>query len=402
MEKKWTRKFDTITFLRAFFLLFFTICILIYPNISLDAAKKGFILWSTVVFPALLPFFVLSDLLIKYGIVRFLGIFLEPIIGPLFKVSGVGGIIFTLSVVSGFPNGARMATQLYQDGVLTKDEAERIATFSNFSNPIFILGAISIGMFGNIRLGIALLMIHIFSNVIVGILFGIGKKRPYRTHNFKQLVQNEWTELQNVSNQKESFGFLLSNAVHTAVQTLLMIGGLIMVFAVINALLKASYITPLFTHIITTVFPFFEENYIEVTITALLEVTIGLKHLSEISPPVLFNQLILCASLLAFNGFSVHAQVAGVLATENLRYKPFFIGRILQTGISALLVILLFKPVLYPYIADKTTTAFLPVADRILSEHAYIFSPQITVISFSITMITLLYFTYQKIYRQKK
>lgn len=174
------KKINSIIFIRTFLLFFFTICILVYPNISLEAAKKGFILWSTVVFPALLPFFVVSDLLIQYGIVRFLGIFLEPIIRPLFKVSGVGGIIFTLSVVSGFPNGARMAAQLYKEGVLTKDEAERIAAFSNFSNPIFILGAVAIGMFGNMKMGIVLLLIHIVSNILVGILFGIGKNSPFK------------------------------------------------------------------------------------------------------------------------------------------------------------------------------------------------------------------------------
>lgn len=391
MRKFWTKDFDVITFFRTFFLLFFTLCILIYPNISLDAAKKGFILWSTVVFPALLPFFVLSDLLIKYGIVRFLGIFLDPIIGALFKVSGVGGIIFTLSIVSGFPNGARMATQLYHEGVLSKDETERIIAFSNFSNPIFILGAVAIGMFGNIQMGIALLIIHIVSNVFVGIIFGIGKKRPQSSQSFIQMFQTEWKQLQTTSKQIESFGFRLSESVKNAVQTLLLIGGLIMIFAVINALLKASQVTPLLATGITELLPFFHTDYIQVTFTALLEVTIGLKHLSEISPPVLFNQMLLAAMLLGFNGFSVHAQVIGVLATENLRYRPFFIGRVLQSVISGLLVFVLFRPVLYPFLSKESQTVFAPIQAEIHSEQSFLFSTEITLYLFTFTMCVLIY-----------
>lgn len=397
MKKNRTRNIDGALFLRTFLLLFFTLCILIYPNISLDAAKKGFILWSTVVFPALLPFFVLSDLLIKYGIVRFLGVFLDPFIGSLFKVSGVGGIIFTLSVVSGFPNGARMATQLYHDGILTKDEAERIVAFSNFSNPIFILGAVAIGMFGNIRMGIALLIIHIVSNIFVGIIFGIGKKRPLKKQPFTQTLQEEWKNLQIISKQKESFGLRLSDAVKNAVQTLLLIGGLIMVFAVVNALLQAANVTPLLAKILSEIIPSFHTDYIQVAFTALLEVTIGLKHLSEISPDILFNQMILASALLAFNGFSVHAQVIGVLATENLRYRPFFIGRILQSVISALLVLLAFKPILLPYIAKGSQTTFAQGEAWIPSEQqAFLFSTQTTLALFTFTMGMLIYYCFLK------
>ena len=391
------KKINSIIFIRTFLLFFFTICILVYPNISLEAAKKGFILWSTVVFPALLPFFVVSDLLIQYGIVRFLGIFLEPIIRPLFKVSGVGGIIFTLSVVSGFPNGARMAAQLYKEGVLTKDEAERIAAFSNFSNPIFILGAVAIGMFGNMKMGIVLLLIHIVSNILVGILFGIGKKQPIQTYTFRQSLQNEWQNFLFASQKNESFGYYFADAVQKAVHTLLMIGGLIMVFAVVNELLKASYVTPFIADFINHVFPLFQENYIEVTITALLEVTIGLKHLSEIHPNVLFNQLLLAASLLAFNGFSVHAQVSSVLATEKLRYQPFLIGRILQTLISALLVTFFFRPFWLPYITGNQEIPAAISYTNSGTEFTYIYPFWLSLCFLIFTISLLLFYFYQKL-----
>ena len=62
------------------------ITIMIYPAQSVNAAYNGLVVWATLVIPALFPFFVGSELLINLGVVRLIGIVLEPIMRPVFNV----------------------------------------------------------------------------------------------------------------------------------------------------------------------------------------------------------------------------------------------------------------------------------------------------------------------------
>lgn len=79
------------TLLIASFFLFLTATVISHPQASFEASKTGLSMWWEVVFPSLLPFFILSELLIGFGIVRFVGVLLEPFMRPIFRVPGVGG-----------------------------------------------------------------------------------------------------------------------------------------------------------------------------------------------------------------------------------------------------------------------------------------------------------------------
>lgn len=92
-------------------------------------------------------FFILSELLISFGIVRFVGVLLEPFMRPIFRVPGVGGFVLAMGMASGFPSGAKLTTRLRQEGQLTRIEAERLVSFTNSSNPLFIFGAVAVGFF---------------------------------------------------------------------------------------------------------------------------------------------------------------------------------------------------------------------------------------------------------------
>ena len=79
---------------------------------------------------------------------------------PLFRVPGVGGFAWAMGMASGFPAGAKITARLRQEGQLTKIEAERLVSFTNSSNPLFIFGAVSVGFFNNAKLGIILAVAH--------------------------------------------------------------------------------------------------------------------------------------------------------------------------------------------------------------------------------------------------
>lgn len=83
--------------------LFLVITIILYPGESVDAAYNGLITWATLVIPALLPFFIGSELLINLGIVKFLGVLLEPIMRPIFNVPGEAALCLCNERYIGLP-----------------------------------------------------------------------------------------------------------------------------------------------------------------------------------------------------------------------------------------------------------------------------------------------------------
>ena len=76
-----------------------------------------------------------------------------------------------MGISLGYPVGAKIVSTLRMENSCTKTEAERLLAFTNTSGPLFIIGSIGVGMFGNNKIGILLLITHFVSSIIVGILF---------------------------------------------------------------------------------------------------------------------------------------------------------------------------------------------------------------------------------------
>lgn len=124
---------------------FLTFSLVLHPQAALQASIRGLNIWWEVVFPSLLPFFIIAELLISIGVVKFIGVILEPLMRPLFRVPGIGGFVWAMGMASGFPAGAKLSARLRKSNQLTQIEAERLVSFTNSSNPLFIFGAVSIG-----------------------------------------------------------------------------------------------------------------------------------------------------------------------------------------------------------------------------------------------------------------
>ena len=123
-----------------------TIAMLLFPEEAFDAALNGLSVWWNIVFPALLPFFIFSQVLIGLGVVHFLGILLEPVMRPVFNIPGTGSFVMAMGLASGFPIGAVLTGKLRQQQLCSKVEAERLISFVNTADPLFMFGAVAVGM----------------------------------------------------------------------------------------------------------------------------------------------------------------------------------------------------------------------------------------------------------------
>lgn len=321
------------------------------PKESLEASRRGLEMWWEVVFPSLLPFFIVSELLIGYGVVKFIGILLEPLMRPLFKVPGVGGVVWAMGMASGFPAGAKLTARLRQEKQLTAIEAERLVSFTNSSNPLFIFGAVSVGFFNNANIGILLAAAHYLGNFCVGIFMRFhGRQDSEKASSTKKSVlsiKEAFHSLHQtrIKNQKP-LGKMLGDAVISSIQTLLMIGGFIILFSVFNRLLYIVGITEIvsmFISYILTIFQIPAELALPL-LSGMFEITLGSQLTSQTEGVDLFFKVIITSFILGFSGFSVQAQVASLLADSNIRFQPFFVARVLQGLFSAIFAYLLWKP----------------------------------------------------------
>ena len=103
--------------------------LVLWPQQSMEAAREGLGLCANVILPSLFPFFVLSGLVVELGLVGYAGRALECVMYPLFRVPGACASALALGFIGGYPVGARTAIGLYEKGLCSKIEAERLLAF---------------------------------------------------------------------------------------------------------------------------------------------------------------------------------------------------------------------------------------------------------------------------------
>ncbi len=311
-------------YLNSFFILvitvFLTIEVIINSEAVIDSARFSFTIWKDNIFPTLFPFFVASNLLIKYGFVEFIGELCKPLMYKLFKVKGECSFVLILSLLSGFPSSAKYTKELYDNNIISANEASKLLTFTHFPNPLFVIGTVAATFLNNKIVAIFILLSIYLSNVIIGLLF-----RNYsvsENNNSKISMKNAFNGMKNRYQKNKNFGTILTNTLVDSINLLLLILGTISLFLILNK-------------IITNIFNLNDFN--RAILSGVLEMTGGLKYFSLLNIP--FNiKVIFTTMILAFGGLSVHTQVYSIIAETKIKYLPYFCSRIMHIVISGILI----------------------------------------------------------------
>jgi hypothetical protein len=110
-------------------------------------------------------------------------------------------------------------------------------------------------------------------------------------------------------------------------ETIVKIGGYIILFSVLLKTIEVTGITKILSRILS---PFgITYNYINAVISAVTEVTNGCSDISKLPHPIL-----LCAAALSWGGFSIHAQSFEFIKKTDLNTAPYILCRIFQTAIT--------------------------------------------------------------------
>lgn len=312
--------------------LLFTIGLLVFSKSNLPAIKSGLTLWATSVIPSLFPFFVATELLMHTNIINIFGKLLNKFMKPIFNIRGEGSFAFVMGLISGYPIGAKIATNFRKNNLCTKEEGERLLSFTNNSGPLFIIGTVGILMFKNVTIGFLLFITHLLACITVGFIFRFWKKNVPNTLNPKNANINSSKNYVTLSN----LGEILAESINSSISTLLLIGGFVVLFSSIISICKASGIL---NSVELFFAPFFnliniDSAFIKPLFTGFLEITNGINVISNIACKKLSINIILSAFLLGFGGISVLLQVFSITSKSDLSIKPYIYGKLLQ-GIFA-------------------------------------------------------------------
>jgi len=321
----------------AFIFLGFCTSLLLFSSSNLPAIKKGLSLWANSVVPSLFPFFVATELLMNTNFVNILGRLLNKVMKPLFNIRGEGAFGFIMGLISGYPVGAKIACDFRENNICTKEECERLLSFTNNSGPLFIVGTVGISMFGNSTIGLLLLITHVLACITVGIIFRFWKyncsSSPYIGNK-----NSDYKKYKNVN--FSNLGEILGKSITNSISTILMIGGFVVIFSSIIAILNASGFLNVLISLLTPVFNFLhiDTSFIYGILTGFLEITNGINSISVIHIKEISINIIITAFLLGFGGISILLQVLSITSKTDLSIKPYIYGKLLHGVLSAVYI----------------------------------------------------------------
>lgn len=238
-------------------------------------------LFITKVFPFLFPSLVLTELLILNNLPYYLS--------KYFKVNS-STYIFIMSLITGCPSNAIMIKKMLDNNSISLENAEKILSFTQFNNPIFLYN-ILLSTFSKDYI-LKIIVLNYLISFVLFFLFGRTKKKV------------------EINYIKESFSSSIVKATKNSLNTLLLIMGTLIIFNIIPI-----------------------KN---LAFKGLLELTNGLNNLSLIKTTLTLKKA-LASIYISFGGFCILMQIKSILNDTPIKYKYYFKYRLIHLVIYVLL-----------------------------------------------------------------
>ena len=273
-----------------------------------------------------------------------------------------------MGLASGYPVGAKLTAQLWNQKLVNREEGERLVAFTTSSDPIFLIGAVSVGFFHDASLAMILAIAHYGGSVLIGLVMrfhGSGSKLTPMAGRTQGSIWVRAFESMHKARLEDGrpIGVLLSQAVRNSLSLIVVVGGLVVFFSVVLEVLTASRMMNVVYTMVNSLLHGvgLPSKLSEAVMNGLFEVTLGAKAAGAAGSELpLASKAAIAAFVLSWGGLSVHAQIVSLLSHTNLRYAPFAAARFLHGLLAASLVILLWEP-LQPL--RRQAAVFLPFYD---------------------------------------
>ncbi|MCC3865819.1 sporulation integral membrane protein YlbJ [Terrisporobacter petrolearius] len=380
-------------FLPKVIVLLLIIGIIIFPNDSIEAAKNGIYIWVNILMPSLLPFIIGANLIVSLRVVDIIGAIINPITQLVFNISGKSALVFAISAVSGYPVGARLASDLRFRQDISQYEGQRLVSFCSTSGPLFIIGAVAVGMLKDASSGYVMLICHYLGAITVGLLFRrYGNEKREKSN--KTIVDN----IKYIINIPEKDGFFISfgNAVISGVNTLLAVGGFVIIFSVVFKILTLFNVIDGISSAICFLLSFLciTKEACSAFISGLFEITIGCNNIANLTYIPETIKASLCSFIIGFSGLSILAQCCSFIAKTDIKTNIYIFNKFLH-GIFAALYTFLLYPLSKNYLpVSNFSSIYNSVYNNNVLNHYFYNFKIFLIITVIIYIIFNLYFLY--------
>ena len=273
---------------------------------SADLALEGLNLWFSRMIPALLPFMILSGILMGLGLSDGFAALFSPFLRPLFSLSDSCLYCIVIGFLCGFPMGAKVCAQSYEEHRISRREATLLLSFCNNIGPVYFVGYV-LRLFPVSHPGAAL-----FAMYGIPLLYGICLRRTLFRDVAPALGQKQKTRpLPSLS--VSSLLQKMNDSIQTSLDAITVLGGYMIFCNLLNLI-------PL--HLLG------ETSALLPWCGPLLEITSGISRLDWAHRMTAFL-------LLPFGGLSCIAQTYSCIRNTDLSLYEYLFHKVVQTMLTA-------------------------------------------------------------------
>ena len=288
--------------------------LIFYPSYCAKGGYSGLIYCGSVLIPSLFPFMFLSSFIVKSGISDRVGIRINKLTRLLFKSNGSVGIVILLSMIGGYPVGAKGIEELVASKSISRDTAERLILFCFGSGLAFLVGVIGSNFFNDKNIGILLFLAQSISTLVIAFLSRFFAKNEI-------ILNSKYTS------HRKSFYNAVVESCNDSINAILSMSGFVILFACFIELLKGCGFADFFAEILNGLG--IKDNISNSILYALLEVTNACNNAINNGCSVIF-----IAFAVSFGGICVHFQVMSMMKSYSVSYGKFIVFRIIHSILS--------------------------------------------------------------------
>ena len=291
--------------LAVLFLLF----LILNPSLSAKGAADGLALWGNAVVPALLPFMIGTGVVVGLQATDLLIRPVFPILKRFFGLSSDGAFVMVCGLLCGYPMGAKLDGEFLNGGRISLRQSRYLLAICSHPSPMFLLGYTAAQLkeagAGNCALPLlASVYLPIF------LLSFLSKKRYGWTS----------TPTKNIPPPSKTAPFSFDRHMMSSFETMIRIGGYIMLFSIASAYLEHFLSSPV----------------VSAVLMGVLEITTGIRALCASMPTKAC--LPLTAATVSFGGLSGIFQVKSVLKNPELSIRDYVLWKCLHGVLSGILM----------------------------------------------------------------
>ncbi len=286
------------------------VLMLLFPQPVFKGASSGLLLWFNVILPTLLPFMIISNLLIGTRAIDAISKVFGPVMCRLFGVTRYGSFAIIAGFLCGYPMGGKVTADLVRKQYITWQEGQYLLSFTNNTSPMFIISYVVWQNLKDTSRTMPALLILILSPILCSFLFRIYYRPGARIHS------SGCPPL-----PKAAAASLMDSCIMNGFETITKVGGYIMLFSILIALLQKL---PL------------DHFLFSLLLLPSLEMTNGIPLLcaSPLSADACF---ILSLALTSFGGWCSVAQTRSMVQGTRLPITPYIIEKLITTLVTSLL-----------------------------------------------------------------